>query len=554
MNGHAWVRDVISSYPPPLTTTQPLAAAQQWCQWHGQTVILVVDEQGSLVGVLTQRQVELACHHGLADHNLGQWLMPLPPLVDVHQPVPEILSLLGEWDVLPVLEEQRWVGVLSRQEVWRQCYGEQPQPVDIHDLPLADRAKLTFVRQTATPLGLDLFLVGGVVRDLLLGCLSPDPDMDVVVVAQAGMDAVTLGQRCVERDPELHLTVHEAYRTVTVTWPDGRWIDMATARTEFYPAPGDPPQVSPSDLRQDLARRDFSINALALKMTIADQGSLVDLFQGEADLAQRHLRILHPHSFVEDPTRIFRASRFVARLGFRLDPWTERMMQTTLSSGIHDGRGGFRLRRECEYLLDTPTWPTAFAVLHQWGAWRCLDPGWQWSGALARAVRRTERWFSYFARRDPHLATEWRVSLKLEAALMGQADPITVAQRLHLPGHRLSLLTAALALRQRLQSWSPEVTAGWVDHELAKVGIPTLIVVAAQVSPPLRRLLQRYLTRWRPQKTLLSGKDLMALGLQPGSQFQEILAAVRAAQLDGQILSVDAARHFVLAWLKQVGA
>jgi tRNA nucleotidyltransferase (CCA-adding enzyme) len=535
------VTAVMVSYPPPLGSNTSLGQAQRWCREHRQTHVWVVNPQGQVVGGLSQQQVDLACDHGLGRDPLQRWMEPVRRVVAPEENVR--VSDLVYRSGIPVVQGGRLLGVVYSEEVWRWLVGAPPKVIGMHLIPACYQEKLTVVWQAAASLGLELYVVGGVVRDLLLGRVGADPDIDGVVVSHGGANALTLARECQNRDPRVHKTTHETYQTATLTWPDGVVMDLATARTEFYPQPGSQPLVSASDLGQDLGRRDFSVNALAIRLTRADEGTLVDWHQGYEDLQKGQLRILHPHSFVEDPTRIFRACRFVVRLGFALEPWTAAMMHTTLASGIHDQRGGYRLRRECEYLLQTPTWRRAFQVLEEWGAWRCVDPRLHWQGEVMQRVVRVGQWATHFARRY-RLSPQVRAQLRLEALLLD--CPPEVATKMQLPENRLQRMAASQVLANSIQGWSPLPPPSQVDQRLASHSVETVLLAVAGCSRPLRALLYRYLHTWRLTKTLLTGDDLKVLGIPPGTQFGLILQGVRAAQLDQQIKN----REEALAWVR----
>src|SRR5262249_45870018 len=195
-------------------------------------------------------------------------------------------------------------------------------------------------------LGLSVAVVGGLVRDLLLGRVDEGMDLDLVVEGSAAILARELATSL--RGETLE---HAAFLTATVVLPDSRRIDLASARRESYRTPGALPAVEPASLTADLARRDFSVNALAVRLDRAAWGHVVDTTGGLADLRAGRIRVLHPLSFVEDPTRILRAARFAARLGFRIDPTTRRLAGQAARLDAYRALSGDRLRAELEIML-----------------------------------------------------------------------------------------------------------------------------------------------------------------------------------------------------------
>ena len=210
--------------------------------------------------------------------------------------------------------------------------------------------------------------MGGLVRDLLLGRADEGTDLDLVVEGSAAALARALAKGLGGRTLE-----HPVFLTATVLLPDGRRVDLATARRESYRAPGALPRVEPASLAEDLARRDFSLNALAVRLDRADWGRLVDTTGGLADLRARRIRVLHPLSFVEDPTRVFRAARFAARLGCRVDPTTRRLALHASRLDVYRALSGDRLRTELELMLAERRPAAALREAGRLGAWSLVD-------------------------------------------------------------------------------------------------------------------------------------------------------------------------------------
>ena len=218
-------------------------------------------------------------------------------------------------------------------------------------------------------LGLPVAAVGGLVRDLLLGRVDERTDLDLVVEGGGAALAHRLAGSL-----DGHVVEHRAFLTATVVLRDGRRIDVATARRESYRAPGALPIVEPVSLAEDLARRDFSVNALAVRLDRAGWGRLLDATGGLVDLRARRIRVLHPLSFVEDPTRILRAARFAARLGWRVDRTTRRLAAHAATLGVYRALSGDRLRGELELMLGERRPAAALRLAGELGAWGLVVP------------------------------------------------------------------------------------------------------------------------------------------------------------------------------------
>jgi tRNA nucleotidyltransferase (CCA-adding enzyme) len=199
----------------------------------------------------------------------------------------------------------------------------------------------------ASEMGFHAYAVGGMVRDLLLGINSFD--LDIVVVGDGIRFAGSLAD-------QLHATVksHERFGTATIHFPDLLRVDVATARTEFYERPAALPRVTPGSIRDDMHRRDFTINSLAVSLMPEEFGRLLDFFHGVRDLRERHIRVLRGQSFMDDPTRIFRAVRFETRLGFRMVRSTEQLLVEALSRSILSELEDYRIATELRLILEEP--------------------------------------------------------------------------------------------------------------------------------------------------------------------------------------------------------
>ncbi|CAN0406742.1 unnamed protein product, partial [Phaeothamnion confervicola] len=281
------------------------------------------------------------------------------------QKLSQIQRILVERDIgrLPVIEGERLLGIVSRTDVLRSLY-DTPQPhatapgATLADalLRLPERwlALLRRCGELAEREGLEAYAVGGFVRDLILGRAAGQegyqPDLDIVVEGDGLAFARTLAG-----EMQAALTQHLQFQTSTLTLPDGLSLDVATARQEEYCRPAALPVVVGSTLKEDLFRRDFSINSMALRLTREHFGELIDFFGGRADLESSLVRVLHNHSFIDDPTRMFRAVRFEQRLHFHLEQNTERLLRQAVLQDRFENISSSRIREELLQCLREPS-------------------------------------------------------------------------------------------------------------------------------------------------------------------------------------------------------
>jgi poly(A) polymerase len=374
-------------------------------------------------------------------------------------------------------------------------------------------------------------LVGGAVRDLLLHRVHNDPwrglpDLDLVVEGRASAFAGRLAQ-VLPAEALRAAREHGAFGTVeleVVIAGQPVLLDVASARAETYPVPAENPQVTLGGLADDLARRDFTINAMALDL---GSGQLLDPHGGQLDLQRRRLRLLHAASIRDDPTRLIRGARYAARLGFSLADDAEAQVRATLSAwpwpwrpGDPPGQAppalGTRLRMELELLLEREPWSAALTVLQQWGGLLLLDPD----------LQDDRRW---------HRRIQWAVRLglpRMVALVAGARDPLAVAERLQLPHRDHRLLARWLTLRSALPGRGDGLSVpGWCALLEAHGHGPEAVAMALAAGDGPRRPLLRWLLRWRLLRPPLSAQELIDQGLRPGPALGAELSRLRAERL-----------------------
>lgn len=375
----------------------------------------------------------------------------------------------------------------------------------------------------------EAYAVGGAVRDAIMQ--RPIVDLDVVTER----DAIDIARAAW---PDAHLTAHERFRTASAPF-DGFWIDIATARSETYARPGALPGVAAAGIDADLARRDFTVNAMAL--TLAGEARLLDPLGGAADIDSKLIRVLHARSFEDDATRIFRAHRYAARLGFTVVATTARL----LAGGVAHicTIGGERLRREIELILTEAQSGRIFAALDDDAALAAIHPALRWprdaGDALASAPEDIDRESAGFA-------------LLAAGATADEADAIV--ERLRLTRQQAAAVRGVVALR------AAEATLARAEAKPSGVVVlldryPAAAVAAfaaTSASPVARTLAARYLAEWRHERPLLHGDDLQAMGVPAGPQVARGLALIRAARLDGWAHDRGDEQALVLRFAKSI--
>jgi tRNA nucleotidyltransferase (CCA-adding enzyme) len=512
---------------------------------------------GKLTGMVTRQILDRALSHGMGERPVSKIMQPTLPTVAADTPLTALRDLFLErsYRFVVVEHDGEAMGIITRMELFRQLFERQHATGSVLDhrmagarpvsqpvtrllrevLPTWVHELLGAARRVADTQGVDVFLVGGVVRDLLLG--RPNEDVDLVVegggIAFADALAEAVGGRS---------HPHEPFLTAVVTLPDGHRVDVASARTEFYRTPAALPEVETSLIRQDLYRRDFTINALAVALAGDRYGQLVDFFGGRKDLQRREIRVLHSLSFIDDPTRAIRAVRYARRLDFAIAQDTRNLIATAIQEGVFDQLTGQRLRRELQHMLDEPHPTPSIALLAELGLLPAISPDLVWhegvrsyllelEGQLAwyrleRLGPPPEAWFLYLGglvlrsggAAERHLAERLQLGGELCRRMLelpdgvrevcaAAAEPLSTSARVNiLEVHRSDVVLLAMA--------SLEMAA--------RRRIADALVASVRVHPPV------------------NGGQLVSAGIRPGPQIGIALRRTRDALVDGEITPEEA--------------
>ncbi len=583
----------------PVRTIRPetqIAEAQRILLRYGHSGLSVVNNDDQLVGIISRRDLDLALHHGFGHAPVKGYMTTRLKTITPRTALNEIEQLMVTYDIgrLPVLNDAHLVGIVTRTDVLRQLHQDHLKAQGVAQTDVLDQASalstqsvkdllrsrltpelwqlLEATAQYAQAQGWHLYLVGGGVRDLLLA--APDEplqlsDIDLIVdgfhnaVSEAA--GVELAEALLARYPQARLEVHGKFQTAALLWHrdphfGNLGLDIATARTEFYPYPAANPEVEASSVRQDLYRRDFTINALAVQLTDPKAGELLDFFGGMLDLRDRQIRVLHANSFIEDPTRIYRAVRFAVRLGFEIEGQTRDHITYALDSGVYDRTRGenpitpalqTRLRSELEYILEAQYWQPALRLLGDLEALRCIHNSLKLTPELWRRIRLVDRAINSVD--QPSTAaplTPWLLRLEILLADLATDLRGSIASKLQLPMDSITRLSQLSQHQATVdQQLSQAERPSQVYEALSPIDIPSLILIAANTELPQRLQLWCYLTRWISVKPPLNGNDLKALGYKPGKQFKEMLDDLRRASLDGELPRGAAGKTEAIAWL-----
>ncbi len=515
--------DLMSAPVKTVMESATVAEAQQKLLLYGHNGMPVLSDAGALVGIVSRRDLERALRHGLGRSRVSGFMSRNVITAGPEAVLTELEELVLRHNIgrIPILAEGSLVGIVTRTDLiaarHRRPGAEDPAGALLGRLPPSAQQALDAARSVAGDAS--LYLVGGTVRDALLGAGFKDLDMSV-----EGGTAERLGSRLQTRLGGT-LSCHVPFGTCTLALDGGLVIDLATAREEVYEHPGALPDVTPSTVRKDLSRRDFTVNALALRIH-PEPPELIDPYGGADDLRAKQLRVLHPLSFIEDPTRILRGARLAGRLGFHFEPVTAERARDALEPDIVGNVSGARLRAELELTLAEPRVAPALRCLDEVGGLTGLfGLGADWSLLEALDEQRHEHGVPDEA--------------YLLALFLASDD---AAAREHLEAFHWPRRYGQVRDRLRAMLRAEHVA----DEDLESLDEAARVLLRC-LSPDLASRLTRL--EEGPPRRRLRGRDVLDLGLAPGPAVGRILDEVARARADQRVQTfedeVEMARQLV---------
>jgi tRNA nucleotidyltransferase (CCA-adding enzyme) len=528
------------------------------------SLIVFAKNTRTCVGLLDTQIATRAIAHGLGetvvDEYMQRYVLTLPPEATLQDLTSVIVGTRQR--LAPIVKDGCVVGVVTRTDLINVFANESGWMAEqsirtgkernvskyiLGRLPQETRDILRLAGELGHQRALPVYVVGGFVRDLLLN--NPNQDIDLVVEGDGNALAKALSKKLKGRVRE-----HQKFLTSVVIFHNAsgveQRIDIATARLEYYEYPAALPTVELSSIKMDLFRRDFSINALAVRIDSPHFGELVDFFGGQRDIKDRAIRVLNTLSFVEDPTRCLRAVLFEQRYKFRLGAGTEKLIKNVISLNLMDRLAKSRIFHEYRHICDETEPLDCFVRMDELGILQAIAPQFALTPKKTRLLRRItemlawyrllyfdespQKWFLYF--------------LGINAGLT-YAEAAYGYARLGLPEMKKNEMLQQREIMRasigKLENWQLQDAAGKAKvsvlyEMLSPVSLESLLyLMAFTENSGLQKNLSRYITQWRQEKSDISGADLLDLGLAPGQDFGRILKAVLVGKLDGKAVTKE---------------
>ena len=530
------------------------------------TVLPVVQKKSRFQGIISRRVAEKAIFHNLGDLPVSDYMtsdvITLPStasLADIQELIIEHRQRL-----IPVVDDNELQGVITRTDLLNLLINDPAyQPKNLiggDDRSYAERHRnvsslvvevltkevtvlLRTIGEVAETNGYTAYAVGGFVRDLLLRIKNFD--LDIVVEG----DGIKFAKELAAHFGGTVRT-HEKFSTALVIMPDGFNIDVATARLEYYEYPAAMPTVELSSLKLDLYRRDFTINAMAINLNPEKFGTLVDFFNSQTDIKERRIRILHNLSFVEDPTRIFRAIRFEQRMGFAIGQHTEKLLKNAVKMNLFNRFFGHRCFTELKLIFSEENPIPAIRRMSEFDLLKFILPGLKFDKRMENDLEETRRamaWYKLLYLDEP--CRQWHVYLLSILARSTYNDLKVFCIKFEFTErNKNELLNEKAATDKILQELSrtrrlrvSEIY--WLLQERSHESLLYLIAMARKKTA--KKAVSHFVTHLRHYKTHIQGVDLKKMGYKSGPIYKTILNHLLEAKLDGEVESRADEKKFI---------
>lgn len=551
------VATIMSSPVKSMPAATPLEVARDLLTRYNVNAMPVL--QGEvMIGVISRQIVEKAIYHDLGKLPVSEYMNTEFFRATPDTPILKLREYLAGHNrrFVPVFSEDHLVGVVTRTDLLRYMHSGDRLPDLTSDAPPQNREVDARMKRSLSPriyrllrdlgsVGDDLdyrtYAVGGFVRDLLIG--EENLDIDITVEG----DGIRFAE-CFASRHGCRVKSHEKFGTAVILMPDDLKVDVASTRMEYYDSPGVLPTVERSSLKMDLYRRDFTINTLAISLKNDEFGRLIDFFGAQRDLKEKSIRVLHNLSFVEDPTRVFRAIRFEQRLGFHIAAHTENLIRNAVKMEFLDRLGGKRLLAELVNIFREKEPQQAVERMASLGLLRYINPALKYNQdvhALLEESRHVMTWYELLYLQQPF--ERWAVYLLAICTDLETEDFRDTCARLAISVHyRLLLCQSRQRALSILEDMRQRQKKGRVMHRselyrlLHEMPVEILLHMMARTrQAEIRRNISVYVTQLSDMRTAINGNDLRRLGVPRGPAYRQILDKVLDARLDGVVSSRD---------------
>lgn len=523
-----------------------------------------VVEKGKVIGIISRKDILHGIKHGFTSEPVNDIMQVEFETVNPTTPfyvAEEIMVNKGQ-KLLPVEEGGKLAGVVTRTDLLRMMHEEmtlrssqaeraredmfisksRSVTVLLNDnLPKDILEALTDIGKFAEKNGVKAYVVGGFVRDLLMN--NKNFDMDIVTEA----DATKFAQDYANHR-NCKAVIHCKFKTAMVILPNGLKVDFATARTEYYMTPAAAPEVEEASVRNDLFRRDFTINAMAVRLDGDQYGRLLDFFSGQKDINEKKIRALHSLSFVDDPSRAFRAIRFAVRFGFDIGAQTERLIKHAESLNLFGQIVGNRLFLELKYILEEKGYVKALEMIKKYNLLRFYCPDITFDNSMIVKFEKLETVIGWYEIQIGGSLNLWRARFAILFGNLKTSDFEKTIEKFKLTSKlNEEILDDKRYINYAQQSSKryKEIIPSVVVKLCSAVSTEGLLALAAILGEDKQDMVKNYLTDYSKVEILSNGNDIVALGVAKGPEVKKILDLLKENKLNGFLKNKEDEAEFI---------
>jgi len=529
------------------------------------------DGTEDLIGFITRQIIEKALHHGLDHIRVKEYMTtelasvaPDSGLLEIQEKIIE-----NKQRILPVIDNGVITGVITRTDLLNILVGQSKltssSSPDLLKEPVHARTRniLKFMKERLSPrifdmlqvigekadeLGCNAYVVGGFVRDLFL--YRTNEDLDIVIEG----DGIVFAKKYA-KFVNARIHSYEKFGTAVIIFQDGFKIDVASARMEYYKFPAALPTVEMGSIKLDLFRRDFTVNTLAIQLKPNKFGLLIDFFSAQKDIKEKSIRVLHNLSFVEDPTRVFRAIRFEQRFGFSIGKLTSGLIENAVKMDFFKRLSGRRVFAELRQILEEENPLAAIKRLDEYDLLNVAHPSIELNNhmiSLLSSVKKVLSWHDLLFLEEPYM--KWAVYFLALTRYCDKKTADEICMRIELAPRYKTIFCKERFEADRSMLWMERnlpAKNSTIYKQLAVFRIELILyMMAATKNKTVKRSISNYVTQLRHIHTSVKGKDLKKMGIEPGPIYREILQAVLDAKLNGQLKTRNDELDFVKEYVR----
>lgn len=527
----------------------------------GYNSLPVIDKNGKVEGIISRREMDKAIMHGFTTAPVRAYMSSRIFQAELSTPVEKVKEILIKNDIgsVPVIgKDGEIAGIITRSDVLRALY-EQRRKVDEREVGREEKIKsiiaknfpqeIQFILEKVRKISLKrkerAYLVGGIVRDLMLGIKNLD--IDIVIEGNGTEFAKELSELMEAKK----LVIHDKFHTAVIILNNGLKVDIATSRVEYYEYPTSMPTVESGSIKQDMFRRDFTINAMAIEIDYSSFGKLIDVFNGYKDLIDKKIRILHNFSFTEDPTRIIRGIRFAVRYGFAIEEDTKKFIIDAVESGFLGKMSLKRVKGEIEIALREEKAEEAVYLLFEYGIFKSINSEIELNEKVKRNISNIKKYDEIMKKLS---VEKWLVYFLTSLEELYNDDMVRVFEELSFKKSFIEKYSFGKSKREEIcKNIKKAEKPSEIYRALHEISTEILImIVVIEEDIEIEKKIRYYIDNIILIKPLLEGRDLIEAGIPKGKHYSEILKEMFFYQLDNNIDSIDKMKEYLLKIKKRV--